>query len=361
MDAIIPFSGCLILALSWASTHFLLPRIRHKNMMTGHLDHPGNRKTQVVAVPYGAGCACVMGVLAPVLVGGGLLAVQGIFGWPAFIATHSEGLLQKLPVMVAVLVGAGILAVMGRRDDSAPMSVGLRLAIQVAVAAIFATWGARATLFMDAPALQVALTVFWILFVTNAINFIDNTDGVMPLTALASSVGILCIAVLDGQLFVAAFALALIGSLLVVVRFNWHPATIYMGDEGSMPIGFLLATLVVVLTTRATESAAGSVAPFLIPPLLLAVPIIDATWVISGRLLSGRSPAQAGQDHLAHALTQRGWSPPRIAAFAGLHSLNFAGMAVFVHGTSAIHLIVAATLALPHIVFLWRLKSRRVE
>ena len=359
MDAIIPFSGLLILALSWLTTRNLLPRIRKHNLSSGRLDQPNERKTQVAAVPYGAGLSCVIGILTPVLLGGALLVSQRFFGWPSIIETHSEGLASKLPLMLAILGGAAILAFMGRRDDTSSMGVGVRLCIQVAVALTFATFGARATLFMDAPALQVALTVAWILFVTNAINFIDNTDGVMPSVAACVAAGILCIALLDGQLFVAAFALALMGSLIGVIPFNWHRASVYMGDEGSMPVGFLLATLSIVLTTTTDVGSRNTVAPFLIPPLLLAVPLIDASWVISRRILVGKSPFRADQDHLAHALGRQGWQPPRIAAFAAAYTLNFSAMAVFVHGDSTLHNVIAVTLCLPHVAFL--MKCRRTK
>ena len=360
MDTIIPFCGVVILLLSWFTTKQLLPRIRLKNLRDDHADQPGHRKAQSAAVPYGAGLACIGGVLLPVAIGGLLIATHRLTQWPDILGNHIDGLATKLPLMLAILVGAGVLAVMGRRDDQAGLGIAVRLAIQVSVAVLFAVFGARGTLFMNEPVLQIALTVSWILFVTNAINFIDNTDGVMPMVALCATTGIFLIAALDGQLFVAAFALALMGTLIGVLPFNWHPASVYMGDEGSMPLGFLLATLAILLTTAGT-GARSVVAPFVVPLLLLAVPIIDATFVITRRIYEGRSPAMAGRDHLAHTLSNRGWTAPQIARFAGAFSLQTSGMAVFAHGDDAAHLLIAASLGLSGITLALRRKKMTSE
>lgn len=346
METIIPFSGLAILALAWLTTRLLLPLIRQANLTSGRLDRPSERKQQPLPVPYGAGLACVLGVLAPVFAGLVILGVGQFVGLPDAILVHKDGLLIKIPGMLAILTGATALSFMGRKDDSNGLSVGIRLAIQFAVALIVALAGIRATLFIDAPALQIAITVLWILFVTNAINFIDNMDGVMPLVAACAAIGILTIATLDGQLFVAAFALSLLGALIGVLSFNWHPASVYMGDEGSMPIGFLLATLVLVLTTTHNQATPGP-APFLIPPLLVLIPAVDACWVICRRIAFKRSPFAAGHDHTAHILSRRGWTPPRVARRFGAISLAACSVAVCIHGMDTAHVLTAGALALP--------------
>ena len=142
--------------------------------------------------------------------------------------------------------------------------------------------------------MHVVLTVVFIVFITNAVNFIDNMNGLMAGVVTVGALHLLCLAAATGQLFIAAILACLVGGLLAYLPRNFPRARVFIGDAGSLAIGFLLASLTVAFTF---EEGGSSFRPALLPLLVLAIPTADGLTVIAGRLRRGVHPFTAGHDH----------------------------------------------------------------
>lgn len=299
-----------VFVVAFAIGRLTLPIVAARNRSRGHVDRPGGRKEQRDSVPYGGGLATLLAFAVPV-VGGVAAALAGVTipgDLGAVLEGHREGMASKAGEIGAILAGAVAMLVMGRVDDRRGLGVGVRLALQIGAALLVFAAGPRITAFLPWTAGHLVLTVGWIVFVTNAYNFVDNMDGLLPGSAAAAALAVFAIAALDGQLFVAAFALALAGALTAVWTRNRWPARVYMGDEGSMFTGFLLGTLTVVVSYRSEHGAPGSPAlPIVVPFLLVGATAADGVVTLAGRALRGVGPWTPGRDHLSHRLARAGF------------------------------------------------------
>ncbi len=264
---------------------------------------------------------------------------------PEAVAVHVRGMRANHAELAGILALATGIMLMGLADDRFRLGWKPRLLVQFALAIVFVVIWGRATLFLpEAPVfrfLTSAVTVVWIVGLTNAFNFLDNMDG------LAASVGLIAAALFAaaqlavGSLFVPAVLLVLVGTLVGFLVHNWSPARLFMGDAGSNFLGFLLGTLTVA-GTFARPYEGGSRFGVLTPLLVMAVPLYDTTSVILIRLREGRSPFQADRSHFSHRLVARGLTPPRavitidLVTLAGglgallLHRLDVFGTVVVV-------------------------------
>lgn len=253
----------------------------------GHLDHPDSgRKIQSVAIPK---------------LGGVAIAVA--FGVCAVVSVSLLGYREYASLAAAVALPAIGAAVVGYVDDLRHLPPGLRLGLQAAFAFLAWTLGTR-IMITDLWWVDALLTILWFMIVVNGVNLLDNSDGLAGSTVLISALGASIIAVLFGQEFISLLGFALVGICIGYLWHNWHPATVYMGDSGAYFLGFLLATLVVRLRPDTMPPALGAVVAL----LLVALPILDMTYVVVKRLRSGIHPFTAGRDHMAHVLQDRGAS-----------------------------------------------------
>jgi UDP-GlcNAc:undecaprenyl-phosphate/decaprenyl-phosphate GlcNAc-1-phosphate transferase len=243
------------------------------------LDRPGDYKVQESPVPYLGGVAIVISFAIAV-------AIATLINPPASRVGE-----------LMVLLGGGVgLSLMGLIDDLRGLPPLLRLVVQIGAALAVWSTGVGVQLF-DASAANAVLTVFWIVGVTNAFNLLDNMDGLSAGTAAIASGFIFVLAAMNGQLLVAALSIALCGCALGFLRHNVHPAKIYMGDAGSLFLGFMLAVLGVKLRFDAPASVT-----FMVPILVLGVAIFDTTLVVTSRLLNKRGVLTGGRDHISHRL-----------------------------------------------------------
>ena len=236
--------------------------------------------------------------------------------------------------LTGVAAAAVLLGVVGLLDDQRPLRVDVRLAAQFAAAAVVTAGGVQ-VLVTDIAAVDVVLTILWLVGVTNALNLLDNTDGVAGSVALLSSLGIVVLAIDDGQRVIAVGAAGLAGSCAGFLAFNARRASIYLGDSGALFVGFVLGVLSVEV-----NSALANPGSFLIPIGLIGVAVLDTAVVTVLRLRRGVSPFTAGRDHLAHRLLARGRTPgAALAVLAGAHAAMVA-LAVLA-GVELLALVVA--------------------
>lgn len=243
------------------------------------LDRPGDYKVQESPVPYLGGVAIVISFAIAVLI--------------ATLINPPDSRLGELVILLGCAVG---LSIMGLIDDLRGLPPLLRLAVQIGAALAIWSTGVGVHLFdNDIP--NAVLTVFWIVGVTNAFNLLDNMDGLSAGTASIASGFFFILAALNGQLLVAALSIALCGCALGFLRHNVHPARIYMGDAGSLFLGFMLSVLGVKLHFDAPASVT-----FMVPILVLGVAIFDTTLVVTSRVLNKRGVLTGGRDHISHRL-----------------------------------------------------------
>jgi UDP-GlcNAc:undecaprenyl-phosphate GlcNAc-1-phosphate transferase len=230
--------------------------------------------------------------------------------------------LNHTPQMRVVLEASAFLFAIGFVDDLLHIKPYQKLAGQVMGAAVVTYYGLYLPWTHSAP-LNMAITMFWIIGITNAINLLDNMDGLAAGIAAIASVFLALSFIANGQPGEAAALLVFAAALVGFLIYNSNPASIFMGDCGSMFIGFFLASSALL---SASGGRSRSFLPVLaVPVLILLIPIFDTTLVTVVRQLSGRSPAQGGRDHTSHRLVALGLSERRavlmLYAFAALSGL----------------------------------------
>lgn len=266
-------------------TMLLIPPLMRTARRLQFVDLPDERKVHAVAIPRIGGVAIVVGALLPV------------FLWlPASAQTN------------AFLLGSLVILVFGVWDDRVNLNYRIKLLGQVIAVGIVVGYGGivfdHVPLFgMESAAWywSVPLTILFLLGVTNAINLTDGLDGLAGGTALLSVGAIALLAFMAENLPVVLIALAVVGSILGFLRFNTHPATVFMGDCGSQFLGFCLGVLALMLTQNPS-------APFspALPLLLLALPILDTATVMVQRMRERRSPFSPDKNHIHHKLLRLG-------------------------------------------------------
>ena len=160
--------------------------------------------------------------------------------------------------------------------------------------------------------LDLPLTIAWVIVVTNSVNLLDNMDGLAPGVAAMSALAFFAISAYEGHMLVASVAIALAGACLGFLRHNFPPARVFLGDAGSLLIGFVLAALGLNLDLIGQEG----VLRVAVPMLALAVPLFDTLLVISARISEGRPIFVGGTDHASHRLAALGLSHAWVALFA---------------------------------------------
>lgn len=275
----------------------------------GFVDSPAGHKAHERPVPLGGGVA----IFVTLVLGAGscpliarLLLAAGPPAWvPEMFRIHLEGLLARGPALWGVLGGAAILHVVGLIDDRRALGAAPKLAAQVVAALLVVGLFRLRGLEMFGPTVAVVVSVLWIVVITNAFNFLDNMDGLCGGVAVIALLIFAVSARLTGQLFVPALSLLFAGAVSGFLLFNFPPARIFMGDAGSMVIGFMLSVLPILTTFH---NPALSRAPFgvLVPVVVLAVPLYDFVSVVWIRYRSGASIFQADRRHFSHRLAARG-------------------------------------------------------
>ena len=274
----------------------------------GVLDVPNARKVHLQPTPLLGGVAIYAAIwIALLLISRLELARQYVF----LPDTTSELALIFLSTVVLILVGIF--------DDRTTGGIPpwAKLLGQLLAAAIVLTAGVRFQIFGLLP-LDLVLTLVWLVGISNAVNFLDNIDGLSAgATAIAAAFFFL-LASANGQYLVAIMALAVAGGCLGFLRYNFNPAVIFMGDAGTLFLGFLLAIIGAKLQLGPTGWWG-----LLAAVLILILPIFDTTFVTFNRLRTGRRVTQGGKDHTSHLLVRRGL--PHRQAVLLLYTVALAG------------------------------------
>lgn len=313
ISPIAPISGAAACGVSFLISALLTPIVRRWAAHRGFVDNPAvsAHKTHRAPVPFGGGIAIATAALAPIaltLFGAYLLQRAGaepLPRWAPQLPAFLGGVLAKAPLALAVIAGALILHLIGIIDDHRPLSPMLKLVVQIGVALMLSGgFGIRAAMVLG-PAPSVILTTLWIVALTNAFNFIDNMDGLAAGVAAITAIVLAVSSMLAGQVFVPCTLLMVAGAVLGFLIYNFPPATIFMGDAGSLVIGYLLAVCT-VLTTFYDPHQQRQPFGVIVPLLVFAIPLYDTTSVIVHRLRLGVSIFRSDRRHFSHRLVQLG-------------------------------------------------------
>lgn len=292
LDGLLAFLLCL--GLTWL--------VRAVAVRLHWLDHPQPpHKTHPTAVPRLGGVAVLLASVAAIAL---LRFWQFRFDRPNFLQ-HTQLHLILLPTALIFLTGL--------LDDLYPLRWWVKLAIETMAAAGAAYLGLRIHLLLFAnghylpPVLSYALTIAWLLACANSMNLIDGLDGLASGIALLATLTLMIAGVVTGNLALVMLTLPLAGSLLAFLIFNFNPATIFLGDSGSLTIGFLLGIFGIIWSQKATTMLALTV-----PVFALALPLMDSGMAIVRRLLMGASVFERDRGHLHHRLQHLGISPRRV-------------------------------------------------
>ena len=235
--------------------------------------------------------------------------------------------------LAGILGGASLVALLGAWDDRRPLSPYAKLAGEAVAAGVLIASGVQVSLLGQrlggslGTAADLALTLLWVVALTNAANLLDNMDGALAGVTLVAASAIALLAQGCGQLLVAPLAAALAGACLGFLAYNRSPASIFMGDAGSLFLGFVLAALGIKLRFPGQSPAAS----WMVPVLALAIPLFDTLLVVLSRLRRGLNPLKhGGKDHLAHRLVAGGASPREAVQTLWLLGCAAAALALYV-------------------------------
>jgi UDP-GlcNAc:undecaprenyl-phosphate GlcNAc-1-phosphate transferase len=290
----------------------LVPLSRLLARRLGVLDAPGPRKVHDTPTPRMGGLAVFLSFTTIVLLGYALAPTLASLPEVQAYFRGALAFLQDAPKveakLLALLFGATLAFSVGLADDilGSRFPVGVKAVGQVIAAVVLIAADIRIS-FLPAEWMNDLVTLLWVVGITNAFNLLDNMDGLSAGVAFVASTVLLINAWLLGEFFISLVLLALMGSLLGFLWYNWSPASIFLGDCGSLFIGYLLASL--TLLERYVSHASSSYFPILMPVLVLAVPLLDTATVVVIRLREGRPIYIGDRRHLSHRLVALGLSP----------------------------------------------------
>ena len=314
------FAFILALAISFACT----PAVRMLAIKIKAVDVPkDNRRMHKVPIPRMGGLAIFAGFLVSVLF---------------FVPLGNE--------FRSILIGALILVVLGIIDDIVALKPRTKFAGQIIAALIPALSGVSIHgivnpfvpgQYSTLGIFSIPFTVIWIVGITNAVNFIDGLDGLACGVSAIATVTMFIIAVLFGETYIALMMAALAGACLGFLPYNMNPAKIFMGDTGSMFLGYTLATVSIQGLFKFY-----AVISFAVPFILLGLPIFDTGFAIVRRLLKGQSPLQADRGHVHHRLIDLGVDQKQSVAILYAFSALMGLTAVILARTNESKLIILA-------------------
>src|SRR3984957_10497973 len=249
------------------------------------------------------------------------------------IGRHSPAsdILPSVRPLLTILIPGTLIFLLGVYDDIHSVGPYTKFAVQGVAAVMLFAGGLR---ILELPVLFGArhfawyiglpITVLWVIGITNAFNLIDGLDGLAAGSALFSTLVVFVVAIFNGSSLVSLLTIALAGSILGFLRFNFNPATIFLGDCGSLFIGFILSALAL-----AGSQKAPTVIAVAIPVVSFGLPILETTLSVLRRLIGGRPLFTADREHIHHKLLQRGMSPRQVVIALYAVSAIFALLSLF--------------------------------
>ena len=338
----LPLLGAAFLVAALLSL-VLTPVVRRVAIRLGNVDHPGGRRVNKAPVPRGGGVAVAISFLVVALGGIWFNGQTGTVPVPRSITAEE---------LVGLLVGGAVATLLGVLDDTFQLRARWQLLGQLALA-VFAILAGITVTFIANPfgpgnivltgPFAIGFSMLWILGMINSINFIDGLDGLSSGITLIAAVtlGLISLTAAIAQPFIGILCFGLAGSLLGFLRWNFHPATIFIGTSGVMFVGYTLAVLSILGTAKVAVAL-----------LVLGVPIIDTFWIIVRRIRAGNSPFTPDRGHIHHRLLDLGLSHSQtVLVIYGLCIL-LAVLSLVLSGTQQVYSFLGLAVVFGLILFL---------
>ena len=299
-----------LLAGSFGLSAVLTGVMRKVALRTDFVARPTADRYHRSVIPLGGGAAVFLTLSAAILSAIVVVkfpAVPGLCDWLAErTALKPADFIARMNELWVVWLSAAVLFTLGLWDDKKHLGPFVKLAIQCLVAIAAVVFGdIRVEFFMESRALTSIFSAIWIALIINVFNFLDNMDGASAGIAVIVSTILFTAAVLSGQILVGGLALVFVGALLGFLVFNFPPAKIFMGDAGSLVVGFFVA-LLSLRTTYYHEANSGSWYSIFLPLVVMAVPLYDFVSVSLLRISQGKSPFVGDTQHFSHRLKRHG-------------------------------------------------------
>ena len=289
---------------------------------TGAMDAPDARKVHKGPMPRIGGLAIYCGFMA---------AILAMLNFAELTQEVANG-------VIGLLLGGTLIVIIGLIDDYKNLPAKVKLLGQILAACVVVYFDVRIDVITDPfgdylylEYLAAPATVFWIVGLTNTVNLIDGLDGLAAGVSTIASITIMLVALQEDVMIVALFTAALAGAALGFLRYNFNPAKIFMGDTGSMFLGFILAGISVIGAVKCTATIA-----LIVPILALGLPIMDTTFAIIRRYRGGVPIFKPDKGHLHHRLLDLGFSQRQavllmyvISALLGLSAVS-GGMSIVI-------------------------------
>lgn len=353
--------GVVLFSVAFGVSAVLTALVKRHSIRTGFVSQPSAERYHGSAVALGGGIA-IFWTIAVIVTGGALAVKLGATGWfGEDVSIHVAGFLDKMSKLGIVMACALALHLLGLRDDRKGLGPFVKLGAQILIATAAAVFAdIRVEFFIDSVFAATIISVLWMVLIINAFNFLDNMDGLSAGIAVIASSVLLTAAVIAGQVFVSGIAIVFIGALLGFLVWNFPPAKIFMGDSGSLVVGFFVA-LITLRTTYYDQATSGRWYAVFLPVVVMAVPLYDFISVTFLRIIQGKSPFVGDTQHFSHRIKRRGLSDRQTAMTLYLATLCTGVGAIFLYQVDILGaiLILLQTLMILAIIAIMEMTSRK--
>lgn len=305
----------ITLILSLSITPLIIKLAHHFNF----IDQPGERKINTKAIATAGGAAIYLAFMIPLRF---FLPVSG--------------------TVKGIIIGGTFILILGLLDDKFEISAPLKFGGQIIAALILIYYGVKVNFitnpfggFIYLGVYAIPFTVFWIVSIINTINLIDGLDGLAAGVSIIAVITLFAVALQENRLIAPMLAVLLAGSCSGFLKYNFNPAQVFMGDTGSMFIGYIIAA---VSITGALKSAAA--VTIFVPMLALAVPILDTTFAIIRRVFNDRPIGEADHGHIHHRLLAIGMNQKEAVIAVYIISSFLGATAFIINGIKFDHALI---------------------
>jgi len=309
------------LLLSFLTALLLTPVVRQWALRKGVVDEPGGRRVHVKVTPRLGGLAVIVAFFLPLAV------------FTALETGAMHGLFEEAELVLGLVAGSVVVGWVGAVDDVRGLGPWPKLGAQATAASIAYVAGYRIETInlpvvgdLDMGIFAPVVTIVWFLAITNAINLIDGLDGLAAGIALFAAISNFFIALFNGAYIVVLSSASLAGALLGFLRYNFNPATIFLGDAGSMFLGFALAATSIAGAATKSSTAVAILAPI----IALGIPIVDTMLAMVRRTLAGQSIFAADRGHIHHRLLDLGFTHRKVVLTLYGTSIFLAASAIII-------------------------------
>lgn len=308
----------------------LTPLLKKLAFKLGFVDHPGERKINKKSIPTAGGTAIYLAFVLPML----------------YFLPFDD-------TIKGILIGSSFMLLLGLLDDKYELSPPIKFGGQILGALILISFGVKINFitnpfggFIFLGSFTIPITVFWIVSIINTINLIDGLDGLAAGVSIIAVLTLFAVALQEGQTAASMLAVLLAGSCLGFLRYNFNPAEIFMGDTGSMFIGYIIAA---VSITGALKSAAA--VTIFVPMLALAFPILDTTFAILRRVINDRPIGEADHGHIHHRLLAIGLNQKQAVLSVYVISAVLGTIAFLINGFKFDHALLIFILVILTVIY----------